>query len=407
MQLKEVKNKADWKAFHQVSHYIFARDPHWIAPLESDVEKVFDPNFNKAFDGGGEAKQWVLYNEQGKGIGRIAAFIDAARNAQKETKEGGIGFFDCINDDAAATLLFDVAENFLTERGINVIHALVNFGERDKFWGLLIKGWYKPLYHENYHPPYYQRFLKARGYQPQEQIFTFGGKVEDLAFDRLAAITARVRERYGIQSRKFNIKDLAGEGEHMATVYNAAFAHMPHFKPMEGAQITKMLKQMKPVMDPCLTCIAFADDQAIGFCALMPDLNQSLAFSKGKLKWWKFPRFLYNLKKGHPKIVKGVAFGIHPDYQRKGVFSEMVDYLASVDNGHNPKTYDTLGLATIRGNNLAMLKTVSAALNVNVERVHLSFVRIFEGGVYEPYGETDITAVPLGEVPDESVYPKA
>jgi GNAT superfamily N-acetyltransferase len=153
--------------------------------------------------------------------------------------------------------------------------------------------------------------------------------------------------------------------------------------------------------------MAFVEGKPVGFCALMPDLNQSLAFAKGKLKWWKYPRFLYNLKKGQPKIVKGVAFGIHPDYQRKGVFSEMVDFLTSVNEGHNPKTYDSLGLATIRGGNLAMLKSVSAALNVYVERVHLSFVRIFEGGVYEPYDSTDITEVPLGEVPDESIYPKA
>lgn len=407
MQLREVKTATDWKAFHQVPRYIFANDPLWIAPLEGDVEKVFSQETNKAFANKEDAKLWVLYNETGKGIGRIAAFVDVQGNEEKDAKEGGIGFFDCVNDDKAAALLFEEAEAFLIAKGINMIHAPVNFGERDKFWGLLLKGWYKPLYHENYHPPYYQRFMEARNYQPQEQVFTFGGNVNNLAFDRLSAISTRVRERYGVQSRIFDLKKLGEEGGHMAEVYNEAFAHMPHFKRLEGPQVTKMLKQMKPVIDPYLTCISFADGKPVGFCALMPDINQSLAFANGKLNWWKMPRFLYNLKRGGDKIVKGVAFGIHPDYQRRGVFPEMVDYLTTVNNGHNLKTYGPFGLATIRGGNLAMLKSTSAALNVHVERVHLSYVRVLEGGEYEPYGSTDVSEVPMGEVPAESIYPKA
>ena len=332
MQLKEVASATDWNAFHEVAHYIYARDPHWIAPLRSDIENIFNPAKNKAFADGGQAKIWVLYNDQGKGIGRIAAFIDAKRNAQRQRKEGGIGFFECVNDEAAAHLLFNEAEAFLQRAGINLISAPVNFGERDKFWGLLIKGWFPPLYHENYHPPYYQAILEKRGYLPQEQVFTFGGKVADIAYQRLAEIASRIRERYGIQSRSIRINDLRGEGEYIAQVYNEAFASMPHFKPLEGEQLYKMLKQLKPVMDPNLTCIAFCGDQPVGFCALMPEINLSLKFANGKLKWWKMPRFFYNLKTGKPKLVKGVAFGIHPEYQRKGVFSEMVNFLANVDN---------------------------------------------------------------------------
>ncbi|PSR13404.1 MAG: hypothetical protein DA408_17460 [Bacteroidetes bacterium] len=404
MQLKEVTTPADWKAFHQVPHYIYARDPHWIAPLQGDVENVFNADKNKALESG-QAKQWVLYNDAGRAIGRIAAFIDARRNAQRDRREGGIGFFECVNDAAAANRLFDEAEAFLLRAGMDTIHAPVNFGERDKFWGLLIKGWHPPLYHENYHPPYYRAFLDQRGYLPMEQIFTFGGQVEDIAYQRLTTIADRVRERYHVQSRSIRINDLRGEGEYLAQVYNEAFASMPHFKPLEGVQLYKMLKQLKPVMDPLLTCIAFADGKPVGFCALMPDINLSLKFAKGQLKWWKMPRFFFNLKMSKPKLVKGVAFGIHPEYQRKGVFSEMVDFLATVDDGANPKKYDALGLATIRGGNYAMLNSAKAALNVYVERVHLSFVKLFGDAVYEPYETSDVEDVAMGTVPDVSIYP--
>ncbi|MEZ4984975.1 MAG: hypothetical protein R2795_08060 [Saprospiraceae bacterium] len=375
-----------------------------LRPWKNDIERIFNPSINKAFEQG-KAQRWVLFNDNHQPIGRIAAFIDGKRNAQGGKKDGGIGFFECVNNEEAANMLFDAAEQYLAAAGMGVFHAPVNFGERDKFWGLLIEGWYAPLYHENYNPPYYRQFFENRGYLPQEQIFTFGGKVENLAYERLTEISKRVRERYGVQSRSFNKSDLRTEGGHLAAVYNSAFSHMPHFKPLTGDQLYGMLKQMKPVMDPLLSCIAFADGQPVGFCALMPDLNASLKFAKGKLSWWKLPIFMLKLKFNRPKIVKGVAFGIHADYQRKGVFSEMVDFLAHVQNGANPKNYDALGLATIRGGNYAMLKSATAALNVFVERVHLSFVKIVDDSEYKPYDSSDISTVPPGSPPSNSIYP--
>ncbi len=404
MKLQTVRTPADVKQFHRVPHYIYARDPHWIAPLEDDVEKIFQSQTNKTFDQG-QAQRWILLNTAGQPIGRIAAFIDGKRNTQSGKNDGGIGFFECVNNPAAANILFDAAEDFLLSEGMRVIHAPVNFGERDKFWGLLIKGWHPPLYHENYHPFYYRAFLEARGYLPQEQIFTFGGQVANIPYDRLTQVADRIRERYGVQSRSIRPNDLRTEAGHVATIYNAAFSHMPHFKPLQADQVYSMLKQMKAVMDPLLICMAFDGDQPVGFCTLMPDINNALRFTQGRLQWWKLPRFLFQLKFGKPKIVKGVAFGIHPDYQRKGVFSEMVDFLAHVENGANPKKYDALGLATIRGGNYAMLKSATAALNVYAERVHLSFVKIIDDTPYQPYGTSDIEAVPWGNIPDASIYP--
>ena len=53
-----------------------------------------------------------------------------------------------------------------------------------------------------------------------------------------------------------------------------------------------------------------------------------------------------------------------------------------------------------------MLKSSTAALNVFVERVHLSFVKILDDTPYEPYGSSDVSQVPMGEVPEEGIYPK-
>jgi hypothetical protein len=53
---------------------------------------------------------------------------------------GGVGFFDCVNDQSAADMLFDVAKHWLLQKGMQAMDGPVNFGERDRWWGLLVKG---------------------------------------------------------------------------------------------------------------------------------------------------------------------------------------------------------------------------------------------------------------------------
>lgn len=405
MHTKEVKSRSDWRDFHRVARYVYARDPHWVAPLEKDIEKVFNAGTNKTLRQG-EAALWVLYDDERRPIGRIAAFIDHGRNQSSELQLGGLGFFECVRGQDAAHALLGKAEDWLQARGVQAIDGPINFGERDKFWGLLERGWAMPLYHENYNPPYYLDFFSARGYEPHEQIFTFRGTIRDSPWERNARLAAKVRKRYGVQSRIIDMKNLDQEARHMTQVYNEAFSGKPYFKPLETAQVREMLRQMEPVIDPGLFCLAFAEGKPVGFCALMPELNPLLKFADGKLPWWKIPRFWWNKRFARPQLVKGVAFGIHPDYQRRGVFAEIVDFLYHHKNERTPRKYESIYLATIRGNNLPMIQSVGGALGVRIERVHVAYRKLLDPNVApDPLDFMPVDDVARGRVPDASVYP--
>ncbi|MEM9022735.1 MAG: hypothetical protein AAGB22_03275, partial [Bacteroidota bacterium] len=75
MTLHEVNSPATVRAFHAVPKQIYRNDPHWIPHLKQDIEKVFDPKKNKFFRSG-ELCRWVLKNDRGQAIGRVAAFIN-------------------------------------------------------------------------------------------------------------------------------------------------------------------------------------------------------------------------------------------------------------------------------------------------------------------------------------------
>src|SRR5471030_1351774 len=117
MAITEVVSKADKKAFLDVARIIYKNDTIWVCPLDNDVAAVFDPAKNN-FHQNGEAIRWILTDDNGKLIGRIAAFINRKKAFNLEQPTGGIGFFECINNHDAAFLLFDTAKKWLTERGM-------------------------------------------------------------------------------------------------------------------------------------------------------------------------------------------------------------------------------------------------------------------------------------------------
>src|SRR5215212_5365591 len=118
MQLIRITNTSTAKKFIRVNVLINQSNPNYIRPLDKDIEEVFDPKKNKTFRHG-EATRWILENHEGKTIGRIAAFINKKYKTKgDEGPVGGIGFFDCINDQHAADMLFDVARHWLMQKGM-------------------------------------------------------------------------------------------------------------------------------------------------------------------------------------------------------------------------------------------------------------------------------------------------
>src|SRR5215211_3774923 len=101
MRIVEVNNRETARDFIDLPRTIYKNDPNWICPLESEIKGIFDPEQNSFFHHG-TCTRWVLYLN-GQCTGRIAAFINYKKTVKEKT--GGAGFFECINDQAAAGLL--------------------------------------------------------------------------------------------------------------------------------------------------------------------------------------------------------------------------------------------------------------------------------------------------------------
>ena len=319
MTLIEVNTKKQEQDFLLVPVKIYQNDPNWIRPLDKDILAVFNPKKNKAFRDG-EVMRWILANNDDQPIGRIAAFVQKNyRNKGDEQATGGIGFFECINNQEAADMLFDVARSWLMQRGMEAMDGPINFGERDRWWGLVTEGFQPPIYLMNYNPPYYKNLFEDYGFKIFYNQICWHLNVSMQLEDRFYTEHAKYEGRPEIRAVQFKKAHLEKFATDFATVYNKAWAVHEGNKEMAPSTAIKVFKAMKPAIDEDLVWFVYHKDEPIAFWLNLPDLNQIFRYFNGKFGLVEKIRYLYLRYKGVCTKFTGIVFGVSPEWQGKGI----------------------------------------------------------------------------------------
>ncbi len=280
--------------------------------------------------------RWLLKNDQGAYIGRIAAFVNKRyRSKGDEQPTGGIGFFDCINDQAAANLLFDTAKQWLQERGMEAMDGPINFGERNNWWGLLVEGFHEPLYGMNYNAPYYQQLFEQYGFQPFFHQICFALKVSEPLQPKFYKRHAIIAQDPAYSARHIKKGELAKYAKDFAIVYNKAWASHDGGKEMSVAQVLQLFKQMKPVMDERLAWFLYYNNEPIGFWVNLPELNQFFKHMNGRFGLLQKLQFLWLKLTGRCRKFVGIIFGVIPEFQGKGADAYMIVEGGKIIQGKN------------------------------------------------------------------------
>lgn len=321
MRLQEVHTEADKRLFLELATDIYRNDPQWIRPLDKDIEEVFDPKKNKFFKQGA-CTRWILFDRQNKAIGRIAAFVN--KKYKQDQPTGGIGFFECIDSQEAANTLLDQAKAWLQERGMEAMDGPINFGERDKWWGLLIEGFHEPLYGMNYNPPYYRTLLENYGFQLYFNQICFGMRVDTKLQDKFYVRHAELSKDPGYEAKHIRKSELEQFAKDFTYIYNKAWAGHGGGKELEERIVIKTFRKMKPVMDESLSWFAYYKGEPIALWLNLPDLNQYFKHMNGRFGLLQKLKFLWLKRFGACSRFVGLVFGIIPEFQGKGVDAFMI-----------------------------------------------------------------------------------
>ncbi len=325
MRLTEVTDKKSAREFLLVNVELNKKNAAYIRPLDKDINDVFDVQKNKAFRHG-EATRWILKNDHGQLVGRIAAYVNKKyRNKGDDVPVGGIGFFDCINSQAAADTLFDVAKHWLMQRGMQAMDGPINFGERDRWWGLVVKGnEIPPMYCMNFNPPYYQQLFENYGFKNYFNQVCFALKAKDRIQQKFYARHAECAKDPNFSAAYIRKNQLERFARDFTIVYNKAWAGHGGLKQVEEKVVLQMLKNMKQVMDERICWFVYYKDEPIAFWINLPDLNQWFKYLDGKFDWWHKLKFLWKKITVKNNKFTGLVFGVVPEFQGKGVESYMI-----------------------------------------------------------------------------------
>ncbi|KAA9331813.1 hypothetical protein [Adhaeribacter soli] len=377
MQLIEVTDSHTRKEFLEFPVRLYKNEKHWIRPLDHEIEEVFDPRKNPNFKGG-EAIRWLLTDDKGETIGRVAAFINPNTKNAGAFPVGGMGFFECVNDRTAAFTLFDACKHWLEARGVEAMDGPINFGERDKWWGLLVEGFTEPNYGMFYHMPYYKALFEEYGFQVYFKQFTFWRDPRVVLATAMQDRINRAMQMPGYTFRHASKKDLEKLAYDFYTVYSKAWASHTGISRMTIEKARHIVKAMKPVMDERLIWFGYYNEEPISFFVMLPELNQIFKHLNGKLDLigkLKFLWYKYKLEKqkGNKKTF-GIIFGVVPAHQGKSVEAAMI--------GATQKMVVDLGYTDIEMNwigdfNPKMLG-VTKLLGSTVCKTHITYRKLFD-----------------------------
>jgi len=324
MKIIRVTDRKTKRDFLRTAKIIYKDDKTWVCPLDNDIEAVFDPAKNPYYRHG-ETERWILVDDKYNLTGRIAAFIDTNLSHSYEQPTGGVGFFECINDKPSAFMLFNTAREWLKSKGMEAMDGPINFGETDKYWGLLVGGFTQPSFDVPYNHSYYQDLFESYGFRTYYKMEGFHLDVTKPLSERFMKIAGWVNNKPGYEFRHFTWKEQEKLTMDFAKVFNEAWSSFKiHFEPLEPDYIKAALRKAKAIVDEEFIWLAYFEGKPIAIFLMFPDINQILKHLNGRLDLKNLIKFFYLKKRKTITRAKGLLMGVIPKYQGLGIESAFI-----------------------------------------------------------------------------------
>ena len=227
-------------------------------------------------------------------------------------------------------MLLDVAKSWLMQRGMEAMDGPINFGERDRWWGMVVEGYKPPIYLMNYNPPYYQQLFENYGFKNFYNQVCWHMKVQTTLNERFDEMHQHYNSQPDFRAEHIKKSNVDKAAEEFCIVYNKAWAGHEGNKQLNKEVAKKMFKSMKPVMDEKLIWFVYYKNEPIAFWVNLPELNQLFKHFNGRFGLLEKLRFLWLKIQGKNDKFTGIVFGVVPEWHGKGIDYYMIRHGAEV-----------------------------------------------------------------------------
>ena len=312
LEIREVTGKKALKAFIRVPWSIYKDDPNWIAPLLFERKEALsskNPFFKHAV-----WRAWIAYQD-GKPVGRISAQIDELHQQRYNNKTGFFGLIEAPDDFDIFSALFEAAENWLRENGMQQIVGPFNLGINQEV-GILVEGFNTPPRVMTSHSPrYYGAAIEACGYQPAQDMLAYELDIHSYTSPvSMQDLISRNSDR--VKVRQLDPKNKVADFDLMRDIFNDAWQDNWNFVPFTQEEFRTIGKELSMVVPADFMQIAEIDGEAAAFIVLLPDINEVSADLNGRLLPFGWAKLLWRLKVRFPKACRMPLMGVRQKYQK-------------------------------------------------------------------------------------------
>ena len=291
----------------------------YVPPLIFEEVDTLLPENNPAFDFC-EAHSFMAMRD-GKPVGRITAIINRTINERTGRREARFGWVDFIDDAEVADALFDAAESWARQRGMDSMIGPMGFTDMDHE-GMLIEGFDRMgTMATIYNYPYYPCHMERMGWEKDVDWVEFRIRVPEQVPEKYQRIADIVRRKYDLKVMEFTSRKVLKDryGKALFQLINDAYDKLYGYSPLSERQIDHYINLYLDILRlDCICVIVDKNEELVGVGISIPSMSKALRASGGHLfplGWLHMFRALYMSN----DVVDLMLVAIKEEYQGKGV----------------------------------------------------------------------------------------
>jgi GNAT superfamily N-acetyltransferase len=185
--------------------------------------------------------------------------------------------------------------------------------------GLLVEGFdTRSMLLMPHNPPEYAAFIEACGYAKAKDLFAWIYELDRPVPEVVRRLAERRRERLALTIRTIRMNEFLRDADRLRELYAGAWEKNWGFVAPTVEEFRHIAKDMKLIFEPKFGVVAEADGRLVACAIALPDINQALVGTGGRL----FPLGLVKLLGRKRYIDQGrlLLLGIDPAYRSHGLF---------------------------------------------------------------------------------------
>ncbi|KKK86573.1 hypothetical protein LCGC14_2761900, partial [marine sediment metagenome] len=309
-----VSGRRDLDAFIKLPFRLYREDPNWVPPLLYLERKRFNAKTNPFLQHADA--QLFLAHRNGQVVGRISAQVDHEHNRFHEERTGFFGFFESEDEAETTRALFEAAEDWLRQHGMETARGPLSFSINQEV-GLLIEGFdTPPMIMMPYSRPYYGRLIEGAGFQKAKDLYAWRWDWETVPPKAHRAVE-ELRQRPDITIRTGNKSRFDEEIATILEVFNSTWSGNWGFVPVTPAEAQHLAEELRPIVDTNLIIVVEVEGKTAGVILAVPNINEAIHDLNGRLFPFGWAKLLWRLKVSRIKTGRLMILGVKKKYRTR------------------------------------------------------------------------------------------